>query len=477
MLLGTQKINDRGHLEVGGCDTVELAREHGTPLYVVDEDCLRQSCRDYRRAFESRYPSVHISFSSKAFTTAALCRVVDQEGLGVDVSSGGELQTALHAGVAPQRIFMHGSNKSRAEMEMAITAGVGRLGIDHLGEIDALQEIAVGATSAFADDEACPPAAGELRRTKASCRSREAADARRIAPRAHLDVLIRVTPGVTADTHTHIQTGRVDTKFGFPLVGGAAMEAAAKVLQAPNLRLCGINCHIGSQIFDLDPFREAAEMMVDFAAQVRDALGLTLPDLDLGGGIGVRYREQDHPPSLDEYAEAVTGAVRERCRLRDLPLPRLIQEPGRRIVGEAGVTLYTIGVVKEIPGIRTYVSVDGGLSDNPRPALYDAKYDAIVANKAAQPRTRTVTVAGKHCETDTLITDLAAPQISPGDILAVQTTGAYNYSMSSNYNRLPRPAVVLVQGGKADVIVERETLDDLLRQDRIPPRLEGKQGV
>ena len=435
MLLGTQRINSQGHLEVGGCDAVELAQRFGTPLYVMDEACLRHTCRDYRRAFESRYPSAHISFSSKAFTCTALCRVVAQEGLGVDVSSGGELHTVLRAGVAPERIFMHGSNKSRAEMEMAVVTGVGRVGIDHLDEIDALQEIA---------------------------------DQRG----AQLNVLIRVAPGVTADTHTHIQTGRVDTKFGFSLVGGAAMEAAAKALKAANLRLRGINCHIGSQIFDLEPFREAAAMMVDFAAQVRDSLAVTLTDLDLGGGIGVRYQDSDRPPSLDEYAEAVTGAVNERCRLRDFPLPRLIQEPGRRIVGEAGATLYTIGVVKEIPGVRTYVSVDGGLSDNPRPALYDAKYDAIVANKARQPRTCTVTVAGKHCETDTLITDLAAPEISPGDILAVQTTGAYNYSMASNYNRLPRPAAVLVHDGQAEVIVERETLDDLLRQDRIPPRLE-----
>jgi diaminopimelate decarboxylase len=434
MLLGTQKINSRGHLEVGGCDTVELAQRFGTPLYVLDEECLRRTCRDYRRAFESRYPNVHISFSSKAFMTAAVCCLVAQEGLGIDVSSGGELRTALHAGIAPDHIFMHGSNKSAAEMEMAVVNGVGRLGIDHLAEIDGLQAVA-GAHG------------------------------------AELNVLLRVAPGVTADTHTHIQTGKVDSKFGFSLVGGAAMEAAAKALQAPNLRLRGINCHIGSQILDLDPFCEAATMMVDFAAQVRDELGVTFSDLDLGGGIGVRYREGDQPPSLDEYAEAVTGAVKERCRLRDFPIPRLIQEPGRKIVGEAGTTLYTIGVIKTIPGIRTYVSVDGGLSDNPRPALYDAKYDAIVANKAAQPRTNTVTISGKHCETDTLIADLEVPKLAPGDILAVQTTGAYNYSMSSNYNRLPRPAVVLVRDGEADVIVERESLEDLLRQDRIPPRL------
>jgi diaminopimelate decarboxylase len=434
MLLGTQRVNGSGALEIGGCDVAKLARKYGTPLYLLDEDCLRQTCRDYRRAFESRYPNVHISFSSKAFTTAAVCRIVDQEGLGVDVSSGGELHTALQAGIAPDRIFMHGSNKSPAEMEAAVANRVGRLGIDHLEEIDALQEIA----------------------------GRQGAE---------LNVLIRVAPGVTANTHTHIQTGKVDTKFGFSLAGGAAIEAVAKALKAPNLRLRGINCHIGSQIFDLEPFREAASMMVDFAAQVRDSLGVTLDDLDLGGGIGVRYQDGDQPPSLDEYAEAVTSAVKQRCQLRSFPLPRLIQEPGRRIVGEAGTTLYTVGVVKDIPGIRTYISVDGGLSDNPRPALYEAKYSAIVANKAHQPRTHTVTVSGKHCETDTLIVDLRVPEISPGDVLAVQATGAYNYSMASNYNRLPRPAAVLVANGRANLIVRRETLKDLVRCDRVPPRL------
>jgi diaminopimelate decarboxylase len=337
--------------------------------------------------------------------------------------------------VPPEQIFMHGSNKSREEMEMAVTHGVGRVGIDNLQEIAALQEVA---------------------------QERGAA----------LEVLMRVSPGVTANTHSHIQTGKVDTKFGLALAGGAAMEAVAAARRAPNLRLRGINCHIGSQILELEPFRQAAEMMVDFAVEVRDAHGIVLEDLDLGGGLGVRYRESDQPPTLDEYAAAVTGAVKERCRLRSFPLPRLIQEPGRKLVGEAGTTLYTIGVVKEIAGVRTYVSVDGGLSDNPRPALYDAKYDAIVANKADQPRTTTVTISGKHCETDTLIEDIEVPEPAVGDLIAVQTTGAYNYSMASNYNRLPRPAVVLVRDGEAEVIVERETLDDLLRQDRMPPRLE-----
>jgi diaminopimelate decarboxylase len=436
MLLGTQRINAEGVLEIGGCSAVALAGQFGTPLYVLDEACLRDTCRRYRAAFESRYPRAHISFSSKVFTTMAVCRIVAQEGLGVDVSSGGELYTALQAGLSPDLIVMHGNNKSSREMEMAVSHHVGRIGIDCVEEIEALQQVASSYDTV-------------------------------------VDILIRIAPGVSADTHTHIQTGRVDTKFGLPIVDGAAKEAVAKALKAPNLRLRGINCHIGSQILDTGPFVQAAEMMVGFAAELRSELGYTIEDLDLGGGLGVRYLPEDQPPSLDGYAEAVTGAVKASCARHGLPLPRLLQEPGRSIIGEAGVTLYTIGVVKDIPGIRTYVAVDGGLSDNPRPSLYGAPYSAIVANKASRPLTRTVTVSGKHCETDTLIPDLGVPDIEPGDILAVQTTGAYNYSMASNYNRFPRPAVVAVAEGRADIIVERETLEDLIGQDRIPPRLQA----
>ena len=434
MLLGTQRINEEGVLEIGGCSTVELAREFGTPLYVVDEEYFRQTCRAYRAAFESRYPNVQISFSGKAFAAMALFRIVEQEGLALDVSSGGELYTGLQAGFSPDRIVLHGSNKSPQELEAAVAHGVGRVAIDNLEEVARLQAVAE-------------------------------------ARGATVDVLIRVAPGVTADTHSHIQTGKLDTKFGLAIVGGAARAAAERARQAANLRLRGLHCHIGSQIFDLEPFRQATEMMVGLAAELREAFGFELADLDLGGGLGVRYLDGDQPPSLDEYAEAVTGAVRDQCEKHGMALPRLLEEPGRRLIGEAGTTLYTVGVVKKIPGVRTYVSVDGGMSDNPRPALYGARYEAIVANKAGEPRTAKVRVSGKHCESDTLIEELEAPEIAPGDILAVQTTGAYNYSMASNYNRMPRPAVVLVTGGTADLIVERERLEDLVRLDRIPERL------
>ncbi len=438
MLLGTQRINGNGALEIGGCDTVDLAREFGTPLYVLDEDYFRETCRKYRAAFESRYPKVEVSFSGKAFMTAAVCRIVDEEGLALDVSSEGELHTGLRAGLPASRILLHGSNKSPEELATAVEAGVGRVAIDNLPEVERLQQVAV-------------------------------------EKGVSVDVLVRVAPGVQADTHTHIQTGKVATKFGLAIVGGAAKECVGEVLNAANLNFRGIHCHIGSQILDVAPFREAADMMVDFAAELRDELGCVVEELDLGGGLGVHYVPGDEPPSVDEYAELVTGSVRARCEKHGLPLPRLLQEPGRSLVGEAGTTLYTVGVVKEIPGVCTYVSVDGGMSDNPRPALYDARYDAVVANKAREPRSTKVTVSGKHCETDTLIADLDAPEIAPGDILAVQTTGAYNYSMASNYNRLPRPAVVIVSRSRAEVIVERETLDDLLRLDRIPDRLQSNR--
>jgi diaminopimelate decarboxylase len=437
MLLGTQTINEAGHLEVGGCDTVELARRFGTPLYVMDEACVRDVCRAYRGAFEKRFRESLIVFAGKAFITLAMCRIADQEGLGLDVSSGGELHTGLQARFPPERIVLHGNNKSVAELEMALDTRVGRIVVDSAVEIDLLQRLA---------------------------------QARDVVA----DVLLRVTPGIEAHTHHYIQTGQVDSKFGLSIGARQALPAVEHVLASPNLRLSGLHCHIGSQLLDLKPFAICTGMMVDFMREVREATGHVVAELDLGGGLGTRYRETDHPPSVDDYAETISAALREQCERHGLPEPKIMAEPGRSIVGEAGLTLYTVGVVKDIPGVRTYVSVDGGMSDNPRPALYQAEYEAIVANKAASPPNCTVTISGKHCETDTLITDVEAPELAVGDIVAVQTTGAYNYSMASNYNRLPRPAVVLVHDGAAEVVVERETLDDLVSHDRIPPHLERR---
>jgi diaminopimelate decarboxylase len=435
MLLGTQRINARGHLEIGGCDTIELAREFGTPLYVMDEAAIRAQARELRDAYTVRYPDSLMLFASKAFMTMAICRIMDDEGYGLDLSSGGEAYTAKKAGFPMERTYLHGNNKAAWELELALDAGVGRIVLDNELEMDMLQAIAA-------------------------------------AKGITQDVLLRVAPGIKPETHSYISTGQIDTKFGLGITTGCAMRGLAKAQNLSNLNVVGIHCHIGSNIMGLDSFEMAARMMIRFAAQVRSEFGLTIRELDLGGGAGVRYRSSDRPPTPDAYAEAVITGLHDELEKVGLPHPRLLQEPGRYITGEAGTTLYTIGTIKDVPNIRRFVSVDGGMSDNPRPTLYEAVYEAIVANKPNAPITQEVRLAGKHCECDNLIMELPLPDVEPGDILAVQTTGAYNYTMSSNYNRFPRPAVVLVNEGHADVIVERETLDDLLAHDRVPERLQ-----
>ena len=434
MLLGTQQVNSMGHLEIGGCDCVELAERFGTPLYVMDEAEIRAKCRQYRQAFESRYSDVAVAFAGKAFLTLAMCRIAEQEGLWLDVASGGELHTALTAGFPPDRIYFHGNYKSEEEMLLALDSRVARIVVDSRPELDELNRVA--------------------------------------APRgAAADVLIRVTPGIEPDTHTYVQTGQIDSKFGLGIETGEAMAAVKQACSLPALALRGIHCHIGSSIYTVDPFEIVAQMMMRFAADVRRETGTVIQEVNMGGGLGVRYRPTDEPPSIGSYGEAIISAINGEAQRLDLPLPRISIEPGRGIVGEAGATLYRVGVVKHIPGTRTYVSVDGGLSDNPRPALYHAYHNVIAANKVNSAPAVRVTIAGKHCEPDTLVKDVDLPPLEPGDILAVQTTGSYCYSMASNYNRFARPAVVLVGDGSADLIVERETLDDLVRQDRIPSRL------
>ena len=438
MLLGTQRINVHGHLEIGGCDTVELAREFGTPLYVMDEAAIREKARGLREAYESRYPNSLMLFASKAFMTTAMCRIMDEEGYGLDLSSGGEAYTAMQADFPMERTYLHGNNKAVWELALALEAGVGRIVLDNEREMDMLQGIAA-------------------------------------AKGTTQDVLLRVAPGIKPETHSYISTGQIDTKFGLGISTGCALRGLKKAMSLPNLNVVGIHCHIGSNIMGLDSFEMAARMMIRFAGQLRDELGLVIRELNLGGGVGVRYQSSDRPPSQAAYAEAVITGLHDELEKVGLPHPRLLQEPGRYISGEAGTTLYTIGTIKDVPNIRRFVSVDGGMSDNPRPALYEAIYEAVVANKPNAPVTREVRLAGKHCDCDNLIMELPLPDVEPGDILAVQTTGAYNYTMSSNYNRFPRPAVVLVNDGQADVIVERETLDDLLAHDRVPERL--RKGV
>lgn len=435
MLLGTQQVNSQGHLEIGGVDLTQLAAEYGTPLYVMDEAEIRRRCRDYLAAFRARYPKVEVSFASKAFICAGICKVVEQEGLHLDVASGGELFTALHGGFPAGRITLHGNNKAPEELKMALDARVGHIVVDNFYEIDLLTELTAG----------------------------------RKEPQP---VLLRVAPGIDPHTHKRISTGQVDTKFGFDVGSGAALTAVSRVREIPGLQLRGLHCHVGSQLHDTECHEASTAIMVDLLAQVKSEFGVELEELNIGGGLGIRYLSSHQPPTLDEFADAVTGVLKRKLDEAGLAYPTLLQEPGRYLVGEAGTTLYTVGSVKEIPGVRTYISVDGGLSDNPRPALYEARYEAIVANKADQPHETVVTVAGKHCETDILFPNMSLADPRPGDLLAVQSTGAYNFVMASNYNRFRRPAVVLVNEGKTDLLVRRETFEDLIGRDVIPERFQ-----
>lgn len=434
-------INDAGHLEIGGCDTIDLARTYGTPLYVLDESMVRARCRAYRTGFEESYPNSEVLYAGKALLTTAMCRIVDQEGLSLDVVSGGELYTALAAGFPAERVYFHGNNKSRDELTMAVEAGIHRVVVDNFYEIELLEEVA----------QACA---------------------------RNVTVLLRVTPGVEAHTHSYIQTGQDDSKFGFGLASGAATQAAKRCLESSVLTLAGFHCHIGSQIFDVTSFEAAGKAMFGFLDQLKSENAFVARELNLGGGLGIRYTQGDVSMDPAAYAKRLGNYVKSEAEARGYPLPRILVEPGRSIVGEAGTTLYTVGSSKEIPGLRTYVAVDGGMGDNPRVALYEAKYEALIANRAKATPDKTVSVAGKCCESgDMIIWDLEVPEWSAGDILAVFATGAYNYSMASNYNRLTRPAMILVNDGSADVIVERERYEDLVRHDRIPARLAASESV
>lgn len=435
-LRGTMRITGDGRLEIGGCTCDRLAREFGTPLYVMDEDEIRARCREMAGVLSRAYPGTFVAYASKAFSTLAMCRLVHQEGLGLDVASGGELYTALQAGFPPGRILFHGSNKSVDEVEMGVRAGVLRFVVDNMHELDILEDVA-----------------------------------RRFRRRVH--VQIRLTPGIEAHTHDYIRTGQLDSKFGLGIANGQAMAAARRVLASEFLVLEGLHCHIGSQILAVEPFGMAAAVVMDFASEVKKETGYTVREVNLGGGLGVRYKSGEERVPLGKYASLISKIIREKCLAHGLEMPRLMVEPGRYIVGEAGTTLYTVGAIKEIPCVRKYVAVDGGLADNPRVALYQASYEAVVATRVLSPPEEKVSIAGRHCESgDMLIWDILLPRLRPGDLLAVLSTGAYNYSMSSNYNRYPRPAVIFVKAGMADVVVARETYQDVAARDRIPARFE-----
>jgi diaminopimelate decarboxylase len=433
-LQGTMRVNNAGHLEIGGVDTLDLVKEFGTPLYVLDEEAFRENCRSLKKAFESAGDTL-VVYASKALCTMATCVLVKEEGLGIDVVSGGELHTALSVGFPVEKIYFHGNNKTSDELQMAVDNRVGTIVVDNYYELGLLNRI-------------CENAGRKQR------------------------VILRITPGIEAHTHEYIKTGQIDSKFGFTLPDGQAMAAVKSLQEYPFLVYYGLHCHVGSQIFEMESFAHTAEIMMAFVAQIHKEVGLITTELNLGGGFGIYYYEGDQPVSPEAWVKAVMPCIKEKAAKYGIPVPRVVVEPGRAIVGPAGTTLYTVGSQKNIPGIRKYIAVDGGMGDNPRPALYGAKYEAILANKADQTPDETVSVAGKCCESgDMLIWDIKLPRVEPGDILAVSATGAYNYAMSMNYNRIPRPAMVLVGNGQADLILKRETYEDLLRNDIVPARL------
>lgn len=438
-LHGTMAVNAKGNLEIGGCDTVALTEEFGTPLIVLDETLIRETCRRYYEAFVKPYPNNQVVYASKAFSSPAICRIIAEEKLGLDVVSGGELYTALISGFPTGDIYFHGNNKSSKELEMALTNHVGHIVVDNGDELKMLNNLA------------------------ASLGKKPS-------------ILLRVTPGVEANTHEYIQTGQIDSKFGFTLPNGQAMAAVKSLADYPHLVFKGIHCHIGSQVFDMGFYAHTARLMFDFLIQIRKETGIICPILNLGGGFGIYYTAEDSPADIKDYGKTVTETISEWAKKHDYPVPKIVVEPGRSIIGNAGTTLYSIGSIKTIPGIRKYIAVDGGMADNIRPSLYQAKYEGAIANKMNHPKDELVSVTGKCCESgDMLIWDINLPKAEAGDILAVSCTGAYGYSMASNYNGLGRPAVVLVQSGRADLIIERETYEEMLRKHRIPVRLQNEK--
>lgn len=423
-------VNQNGNLSIGGIDTVALAAKYGTPLYVMDENAIRANCRALKKSLDTYYHGNGlVLYASKAFCCKQMYRILAQEGLGADVVSGGELFTALAAGFPADKIYFHGNNKTAQELCMALENNVGTIVVDNLTELTLLDSLA--------------KASGKV-----------------------ANILFRIKPGIDAHTHQFIMTGQIDSKFGFALETGEAMEAVATALAMKHVHFAGIHCHIGSQIFEIEPFCHAAQVMLQFAKDIYDKQGYQIEQLNLGGGFGIRYVTQDDPKALGSYLKAVSQTVFRFCAENNFAVPFICIEPGRSIVGDTGITLYTVGGVKTIPGHRTYVSIDGGMTDNPRYALYQSAYEAIIANKAALPRDFVATIAGRCCESGDLIQEHTLIQTpAVGDVLAVLSTGAYNYAMASNYNRVPRLPVVMVKDGIDSLAVRRESYEDLVRND------------
>lgn len=431
----TTKINDAGNLEIGGCDLVKLAEKYGTPLYVLDEATIRKICRDYKDAFKG-YPKVNMMYASKALCSSATSALIASEGFGFDVVSSGEIFTVYKSGANMSKVLFNGNNKSYDELSLAIELGVGRISVDNFFELSLLNEIAK-------------------------------------SHKKIVNILLRITPGIECHTHEYIQTGHLDSKFGFDLT---QIDDAVELIvnDYKNLKLHGLHAHIGSQIFEKSIYGDEIEILVKEIARLDEKFGLKLDEINIGGGLGVKYVEADYPPSTYEVAEIVIKRLYECIEKYKIDAPALFIEPGRSIISTSGVTLYTLGSSKQVPKGKTYFAVDGGMADNARPSMYQAEYDAQIANKPDYELAQTVTVAGRFCESgDILIKNIKLPEIEEGDILCVYNTGAYNYSMASNYNRVQKPAMVLVNNSQSDIIIKRESLEDLIAHDIIPDRLKN----
>ena len=424
----TAEVNADGHLVIGGCSALDLAEEYGTPVYVLDETTIRARCRSFVQEFRSRHPDTQVSYACKAYINPALARLLHEEGLGFDVVSGGELAITINAGVPMDEVYFHGNNKTPQELEEGLQHSIGWVVVDSFHELALLDHLA-----------------GEAGKTQ--------------------DILLRVSPGIDPHTHVYTTTGILDSKFGFSVQTGHAAEAVRQALAAKNLNLRGLHFHLGSPVFELEPYRVATELVIRFAAEFREE-GLALQRLSPGGGFAVAYTRDQQPPSIADYAETIVSAMTSTCRELDMEPPTLVIEPGRSIIGPSGVALYRVGAIKDIPGVRKYVSVDGGMGDNIRPALYQAEYEVVAANKADREPSETVTIAGKYCESgDLLASDVNLPYLESGDILAIPVAGAYCPSMASNYNHNPRPPMALVADGSSRLIRRRESYQDMMHCD------------
>lgn len=421
--------NDNGMLTIGGVRVDNLVKEYGTPLYVLDEDTVRNNIRNFKKSLDENYEKGMVLYASKALNCLELCRIANDEGIGLDCVSAGEIYTALTAGFPANKIYFHGNNKTEDELIYAIDNNIGVIIVDNYFELDSINEIA---------------------KQKGK----------------KVKVMFRIKPGIDAHTHDFIRTGQIDSKFGFALENGEAYSAVKATLDKENLKLIGLHCHIGSQIFDDQPFMEAARVMMKFYKQIKDEFSIELDQLNLGGGFAIKYLETDEHIGYDTYMKEVATIINDYCKENALKVPMILIEPGRSVVGAAGITLYKCGSIKEIKHIRNYVAIDGGMGDNPRYALYESDYEVLIANKLNEPADYKATVAGKCCESGDLIQEnVVMPKPEKGDIVAVLSTGAYNYSMASNYNRIPRPAMVMVKDKKSRVIIKRETFEDLVRND------------